>query len=55
MLGRKASLRPLLALIRELGPTCVRSIEFAQGKQSRWGLAWTFSEDVKKQLLASLK
>jgi 23S rRNA A1618 N6-methylase RlmF len=45
MLGRKASLGPLR---RKLGGTdgitCVRTAEFIQGRTTRWGLAWSYTE-----------
>jgi 23S rRNA A1618 N6-methylase RlmF len=57
MLGRKASLdvlRRRLALMAtdaQYGITCVRHCEFVQGKQTRWGLAWSFDPAVPSALL----
>eukprot|EP00658_Telonema_sp_P-2_P036212 TRINITY_DN26239_c0_g4_i1.p1 TRINITY_DN26239_c0_g4~~TRINITY_DN26239_c0_g4_i1.p1 ORF type:complete len:351 (+),score=92.34 TRINITY_DN26239_c0_g4_i1:97-1149(+) len=42
MLGKKTSLEPLMALVRQAGATLVRTTEFSQGHQARWGLAWSF-------------
>jgi 23S rRNA A1618 N6-methylase RlmF len=46
MVGRKASLRKLLALLREHQVQNTRTTEFFQGRTKRWGIAWTFSTDV---------
>ncbi|KAI9920804.1 hypothetical protein PsorP6_000945 [Peronosclerospora sorghi] len=46
MVGRKGSLRKLLALLREEKVRRTRTVEFSQGRTKRWGLAWTFSEAV---------
>jgi hypothetical protein len=45
MLGRKQSLRELLAKLRQAGVHNVRSTEFCQGKTTRWGVAWSFTAD----------
>lgn len=42
MLGRKANLKPLLKLLREAGAHVTRVTEFIQGKQTRWGVGWSF-------------
>jgi 23S rRNA (adenine1618-N6)-methyltransferase len=60
MLGRKASLDALrrrLALMAtdaQFGITCVRHCEFVQGKQTRWGLAWSFDPAVPSALLPAV-
>ncbi|CAI5715460.1 unnamed protein product [Peronospora destructor] len=46
MIGRKASLRKLLAQLRENKVRNTRTTEFFQGRTKRWGIAWTFSENV---------
>ncbi|CAI5708430.1 unnamed protein product [Hyaloperonospora brassicae] len=46
MVGRKASLRKLLALLREMKVRSTRTTEFFQGRTKRWGVAWTFAECV---------
>uniref|UniRef100_A0AAV1TYH4 U6 small nuclear RNA (adenine-(43)-N(6))-methyltransferase n=1 Tax=Peronospora matthiolae TaxID=2874970 RepID=A0AAV1TYH4_9STRA len=50
MVGRKASLRKLLALLRETKVRSTRTTEFFQGRTKRWGIAWTFAEDVADTL-----
>ena len=45
MLGRKASLKDLKAKLLQLGIINVRTTEFFQGRTTRWGIAWSFSED----------
>ncbi|RQM13306.1 hypothetical protein DD237_005495 [Peronospora effusa] len=46
MIGKKASLRKLLALLRKNQVRNTRTTEFFQGRTKRWGIAWTFSENV---------
>ncbi|KAG6610656.1 putative methyltransferase METT10D [Phytophthora cinnamomi] len=46
MVGRKSSLRKLLAMLREKQVRSTRTTEFFQGRTKRWGIAWTFSSDV---------
>lgn len=43
MVGRKASLRKLLAIFREHHVPTYRTTEFFQGRTKRWGIAWTFT------------
>ncbi|KAH9144304.1 hypothetical protein AeRB84_011757 [Aphanomyces euteiches] len=45
LIGRKSSLRPLLATLRESGIRNTRTTEFLQGRTTRWGIAWTFTDD----------
>ncbi|ETV98132.1 hypothetical protein H310_08875 [Aphanomyces invadans] len=45
LIGRKSSLRPLLALLRSHGVCNMRTTEFLQGRTTRWGLAWSFTSD----------
>ncbi|KAG7379810.1 Methyltransferase-like protein 16 [Phytophthora pseudosyringae] len=46
MVGKKSSLRKLLALLRGKKVQSTRTTEFFQGRTKRWGIAWTFSADV---------
>ncbi|KAF0696669.1 Aste57867_12587 [Aphanomyces stellatus] len=45
LIGRKASLRPLLASLRAHGISNTRTTEFLQGRTTRWGIAWSFTDD----------
>merc|ERR1719510_2835352 len=50
MLGKKASLKQLKRLlIKKYGERdlCLAETTFVQGRQSRWGLAWTFDRAAK--------
>ena len=52
MLGKKASLDTLRRRIAATeGVTCVRHVEFQQGRQTRWGLAWSFDPALPASLL----
>ncbi|XP_077298540.1 U6 small nuclear RNA (adenine-(43)-N(6))-methyltransferase [Arctopsyche grandis] len=44
MLGHKKSLKSLLKIIRQSGIPQYTQTEFQQGKTTRWGLAWSFSD-----------
>lgn len=44
LVGRKSSLRKLLAKLREQQISTTLTTEFLQGRTKRWGIAWTFSE-----------
>ncbi|KAK1934979.1 U6 small nuclear RNA (adenine-(43)-N(6))-methyltransferase [Phytophthora citrophthora] len=46
MVGKKSSVRKLLALLRGTMVHSTRTTEFFQGRTKRWGIAWTFSADV---------
>ncbi|CAH0514025.1 unnamed protein product [Peronospora belbahrii] len=46
MVGKKASLRKVLALLREKKVRTTRTTEFCQGRTKRWGIAWTFARDM---------
>jgi 23S rRNA A1618 N6-methylase RlmF len=46
MLGKKASIKPLQTLMFQGSAKVVRIEEFIQGRQARWGIAWTFCEDI---------
>ena len=45
MLGRKRSLRVLLAQLRRFGVHNVRSTALVQGQTRRWALAWSFGDE----------
>ncbi|CAM9601929.1 unnamed protein product, partial [Discosporangium mesarthrocarpum] len=45
MVGRKASAKKILGILREAGVRNVRSTEFFQGRTVRWGIAWSFSSE----------
>lgn len=53
MIGKKSSLIELQRLIRDVNPVCVRTTTFTQGKQARWGLAWTFTPDLHVDQMSS--
>ncbi|XP_070572301.1 RNA N(6)-adenosine-methyltransferase mettl16-like [Ptychodera flava] len=55
MLGRKKSLVPLKAELQKHQVTNVTTTEFCQGKTLRWGIAWTFSEDVSSLPMSPLR
>jgi len=55
MLGRKASVKSLQQRMFQMGATCVQTTEFAQGKQARWGIAWTFDPAEKKKIADHVK
>ncbi|KAL7686667.1 putative METTL16/RlmF family, S-adenosyl-L-methionine-dependent methyltransferase [Plasmopara halstedii] len=46
MVGKKSSLRKILALLRGKNVQSTRTTEFFQGRTKRWGIAWTFSVDL---------
>lgn len=48
MVGRKSNLKFLIAKLREVGVSIVKTTEFVQGQTCRWGLAWSFVPPVKK-------
>ncbi|XP_056698935.1 uncharacterized protein [Spinacia oleracea] len=48
MLGKKSNLKFLMAKLREVGVTIVKTTEFVQGQTSRWGLAWSFMPPARK-------
>jgi len=43
MVGKKTSLRKVLAVLREAGVRNVRTTEFLQGRTTRWGVGWNFT------------
>ncbi|KAL6963731.1 23S rRNA (adenine(1618)-N(6))-methyltransferase [Sarracenia purpurea var. burkii] len=48
MVGRKSNLKILIAKLREVGVTIVKTTEFVQGQTCRWGLAWSFMLPARK-------
>ncbi|XP_047308192.1 U6 small nuclear RNA (adenine-(43)-N(6))-methyltransferase [Impatiens glandulifera] len=48
MVGKKCNLKVLLAKLREIGVSVVKTTEFVQGRTSRWGLAWSFMPFARK-------
>nr|CAG4646188.1 EOG090X04JL [Macrothrix elegans] len=46
MLGRKSSLAAVKAAIKEVGALEFTETEFHQGRTMRWGIAWTFNENI---------
>lgn len=48
MVGKKSNLKYLMAKLREVGVTIVKTTEFVQGQTSRWGLAWSFMPTARK-------
>lgn len=59
MIGRKGSLRKLLAQLRQYQISNVASTEFLQGRTKRWGIAWSFSSrtvlSTQKKVLGKRK
>jgi 23S rRNA A1618 N6-methylase RlmF len=56
MLGRKSSLKTLLALLRspEISALVVDQTEFLQGQQARYGLAWSFGREERDKREATI-
>lgn len=46
MIGKKSTIRKILAVLREKQVPQTRTTEFFQGRTKRWGIAWTFSSEV---------
>ena len=61
MVGKKASLKPLIRLLHEVHVTNIMTTEFTQGKTSRWGICWSFTSAgldvplVQKSVFAAAK
>eukprot|EP01084_Bolivina_argentea_P161149 280564_1 len=51
MLGKKSSIKPIEHILNKRTPDheipFVITTQFVQGKQVRWGLAWTYQADIK--------
>lgn len=54
MLGHKASLNPILHELKMHGITNCCTSEFCQGWTKRWGVAWTFRNDLPLRLVPNL-
>lgn len=54
MLGHKASLNPILQELKVHGITNFCTSEFCQGWTKRWGIAWTFRNDLPLRLVPTL-
>ncbi|XP_038055950.1 RNA N6-adenosine-methyltransferase mettl16-like [Patiria miniata] len=55
MVGKKASIGPIR---KELAKHKIRNVmttEFCQGRTMRWGIAWTFYDDIKLPVLSPAK
>ncbi|GAQ86083.1 hypothetical protein KFL_002700020 [Klebsormidium nitens] len=52
MVGKKGSLKKLVALLRKKRVAATETTEFVQGKTSRWGLAWSFTP---RKMTAAMK
>lgn len=46
MVGHKSSLVPIKAFLKEAGACSWNETEFCQGRTTRWGLAWTFCDNI---------
>nr|SVE74124.1 EOG090X04JL [Daphnia barbata] len=46
MVGHKSSVAPIKALLQEAGASSWNETEFYQGRTTRWGLAWTFCDNI---------
>jgi len=47
MVGYKASLGPLKNELKAIGACTIAEAGFYQGRNARWGIAWTFQPDIK--------
>lgn len=54
MLGKKSTLKAVRQQLQGLNVTALRVTEFAQGKTSRWGIAWSFCKAAKASETAPL-
>lgn len=54
MLGHKSSLSVILQEVKTLGITNYCTSEFCQGWTKRWGIAWTFRNDLPLRLVPVL-
>lgn len=55
MLGHQSSMKPLKGVLNGIPKVQFTFTEFCQGKTMRWGVAWTFSDDVKLSDTSPLK
>lgn len=54
MLGHKTSLNPIILELKVYGITNYCTSEFCQGWTKRWGVAWTFRNDLPLRLVPNL-
>ncbi len=47
MVGKKATLKAMRAMLAARGARAVRTAEFAQGRTARWGLAWSLARGAR--------
>jgi len=50
MVGKKTTLKMVKEALRPYKPGHITTTAFVQGKQTRWGIAWTFDEQSANQL-----
>mmetsp|Transcript_12866 Transcript_12866/g.18792 ORF Transcript_12866/g.18792 Transcript_12866/m.18792 type:complete len:828 (-) Transcript_12866:64-2547(-) len=57
MIGKKSTLTQLIRILRDagFGTGSVRTTEFLQGNQLRWGIAWTFRDVSARSLATKVK
>lgn len=56
MIGKKTTLIALKGyLFKSERTKCIKTTTFTQGKQSRWGIAWTFDETVRNTIEKSVR
>jgi methyltransferase len=55
MLGHKSSLAPIILLLKEAGASSWSETEFCQGRTTRWGLAWTFCDNLTVPKLPQIR
>ena len=54
MVGKKSTLKALRQQLCAAGVSALRVTEFAQGRTSRWGIAWSFAEAARTTETAPL-
>lgn len=54
MLGHKTSLNPILQELKSIGITNYCTSEFCQGWTKRWGIAWSFRNDLPLRTVPNL-
>uniref|UniRef100_T1ITX6 U6 small nuclear RNA (adenine-(43)-N(6))-methyltransferase n=1 Tax=Strigamia maritima TaxID=126957 RepID=T1ITX6_STRMM len=55
MLGKKVSVKVIKHLLKENDVTNIATTEFCQGKTMRWGIAWSFLDDLDLKKAAFVK
>jgi len=51
MLGRKVDVNAIMKILAEFNIVNIRTTTFYQGKTTRWGIAWSFSQDGLQELV----